>query len=85
MWVVDLSFELHKQHCTKELPREGQAKKFWSPVPEEKKRPGVQYPESPVRELAKKYGVRLSEAPQLQPGFVSADFFGFPNGQTGNL
>ena len=23
--------------------------------------PGVQYPESPVRELAKKYGVRLSE------------------------
>lgn len=44
-----------------ELPREGQAKKFWSPVPEEKKRPGVQYPESPVRELAKKYGVRLSE------------------------
>ena len=37
------------------------------------------------RPLAKKYGVRLSEAPQLQPGFVSADFFGFPNGQTGNL
>ena len=70
--MVDLSFEkLHKQRCTKELPREGQAKKFWSPVPEEKKRPGVQYPDSPVRELAKKYGVRLAEAGQeLQPGSV---------------
>ena len=44
-----------------ELPREGQAKKFWSPVPEEKKKEGVVYPESPVRELAKKHGLRLSE------------------------
>ncbi|CAK9073301.1 unnamed protein product [Durusdinium trenchii] len=43
-----------------EIPREGQ-KKFWTPLPEEKKKEGVQYPESPVRELAKKYGVRLSE------------------------
>jgi hypothetical protein len=84
--VVDLSFELHKQHCTKELPREGQAKKFWSPVPEEKKRPGVQYPESPVRELAKKYGVRLSEAPQLPTWLCFSGFFCVPNGQsTGNL
>lgn len=44
-----------------ELPREGQAKKFWAPMPKEKRKEGVQYPESPVRELAKKYGVRLSE------------------------
>ena len=46
---------------SEELPREGQAKKFWAPMPKEKRKEGVQYPESPVRELAKKYGVRLSE------------------------
>ena len=44
-----------------ELPREGQARKFWSPVPDERKKDGVVYPESPVRELAKKHNLQLSE------------------------
>ncbi|CAE7544673.1 unnamed protein product, partial [Symbiodinium necroappetens] len=44
-----------------EMPRQGQARKFWIPVPEDKKKEGVVYPESPVRELAKKHGLRLSE------------------------
>ena len=53
------------QIFSEELPREGQAKKFWAPVPKEKRKEGVQYPESPVRELAKKWGVRLSEDCEL--------------------
>ena len=44
-----------------ESPRKGPIQKFWTPVPEEKKKEGVVYPESPVRELAKKHGLRLSE------------------------
>ncbi|CAE7350240.1 unnamed protein product [Symbiodinium sp. CCMP2592] len=44
-----------------EMPRQGQASKFWTPVPEDRKKEGVVYPESPVRELAKKHGLRLSE------------------------